>query len=70
MPSGFKKINLASTEDHPRHNDKIRGWIVNNGGTYTGSSLSSDTTHLLCSDAAWDKSYPLGTELIPHIYFI
>lgn len=52
----FRKINLASTDDFGPKNDKIRLWVINNGGTFS-SELNDAVTHLVCSKKAW-KSYP------------
>ncbi|KAF7502874.1 hypothetical protein GJ744_004969 [Endocarpon pusillum] len=52
----FRKINLASTDDFGPKNDKIRLWVINNGGTFS-TELNDAVTHLVCSKKAW-KSYP------------
>ena len=52
----FRKINLASTDDFGPKNDKIRLWVINNGGTFS-MELNDAVTHLVCSKKAW-KSYP------------
>lgn len=52
----FRKINLAHTDDFAQKNDKIRLWVINNGGTFS-KELNNEVTHLVCSKKAW-KAYP------------
>ena len=52
----FRKVNLAHTGDFGHKNDKIRMWVLNNGGTFS-QSLNSEVTHLVCSKKSW-KAYP------------
>lgn len=60
MPKKFGKITLASTGDFPRDKDnKIKGWVEHAGGTFA-KELSRNVTHLLCSDKAWKRYYPIG----------
>jgi NAD-dependent DNA ligase len=61
MPKKFGKIVLASTGDHPKGKDeKIKNWVEHAGGTFVKDSISKDVTHLVCSEKAWKKYYPIG----------
>lgn len=60
----FRRINLAHTDDFGQKNDKIRLWVLNNGGTFS-KELNDAVTHLVCSKKAW-KEYPdIGNVLCP-----
>lgn len=52
----FRKVNLAHTNDFGLKNDKIRLWVINNGGTVS-KELNNEVTHLVCSKKAW-RDYP------------
>ena len=56
----FGSIVLASTGDFLGDKDsKIKGWVEHAGGTFA-KELSKDVTHLLCSEKAWKRYYPIG----------
>jgi twin BRCT domain len=55
----FRKINLAHTDDFGQKNDKIRLWVINNGGTFS-RELNDGVTHLVCSRNAWRRYEPIG----------
>ncbi|KAJ9601958.1 hypothetical protein H2200_013517 [Cladophialophora chaetospira] len=62
MPKRFGNIILASTGDFPKDTDnKIKGWVEHAGGTFA-RELSKDVTHLLCSEKAWKRYYPIVKE--------
>jgi BRCA1 C Terminus (BRCT) domain len=55
----FRKIHLCHTNDFGSKNDKIRDWVVYNGGTFS-RGLNDAVTHLVCSKKAWKKYYDVG----------
>lgn len=55
----FRKIHLAHTDDFGPKNDKIRLWVINNGGTFY-KDLTDEVTHLVCSKKAWQKYQDIG----------
>jgi twin BRCT domain len=55
----FRKINLAHTDDFGPKNDKIRLWVINNGGTFS-KELNDGVTHLVCSRKAWKGYHNVG----------
>lgn len=56
----FRKVVLASTGDHAANkNDKIKNWVEHAGGVFV-KDLSKDVTHLVCSQKAWKRYYPIG----------
>ncbi len=55
----FRKINLATTDDFGQKNDKIRLWVINNGGTFS-KELNDGVTHLVCSKQAWKAYQDIG----------
>jgi hypothetical protein len=60
MPKTFRKIVLASTGDLPDDKDnKIKGWVEHAGGTFV-KNFSKGVTHLICSEKAWKRYYPVG----------
>lgn len=60
MGKTFRNIHLASTNDfEPAKNDKIKGWVEHNGGTFT-KEITQDVTHLVASTKAWKRYHPLG----------
>lgn len=61
MPGGnsFRHINLAHTDDFGAKNDKIRSWVVNNGGKFS-HHLNDEVTHLICSKKAWKEYHATG----------
>ncbi|KIW67950.1 hypothetical protein PV04_03929 [Phialophora macrospora] len=62
MPKKFGRIVLASTGDFPgEKDDKIKGWVEHAGGTFV-KELSKDVTHLVCSEKAWKRYYPIVRE--------
>ncbi|EXJ61123.1 hypothetical protein A1O7_05276 [Cladophialophora yegresii CBS 114405] len=62
MPKKFGKIVLASTGDFPGDKDnKVKGWVEHAGGTFV-KDLSKDVTHLICSERAWKRYYPIVRE--------
>jgi len=60
MLKKFGRITLVSTGDFKGDKDgKIKGWVEHAGGTFA-KELSNHVTHLLCSDRAWKRYYPIG----------
>jgi twin BRCT domain len=55
----FRKVNLAHTDDFGNKNDKIRLWVINNGGTFS-KELNNEVTHLVCSKKAWKEYRDIG----------
>ena len=55
----FRKINLTHTDDFGQKNDKIRLWVINNGGTFS-KELNNEVTHLVCSKKAWKEYKDIG----------
>lgn len=55
----WSNINLCHTNDFGHKNDKIAKWLDYRGGSCT-RSITSHTTHLVCSEAAWKAKHPLG----------
>ncbi|KAI9879245.1 MAG: hypothetical protein M1823_006859, partial [Watsoniomyces obsoletus] len=59
MGKTFQKITLCSTNDFKANkNDKIRGWVENNGGTFS-TEIDHRVTHLVCSSKAWKRDIPI-----------
>jgi BRCA1 C Terminus (BRCT) domain len=62
MGKTFHKITLCSTNDFKANkNDKIRGWVENNGGTFS-AEIDHRVTHLVCTSKAWKRDIPIGIE--------
>ncbi|EXJ80103.1 hypothetical protein A1O3_08389 [Capronia epimyces CBS 606.96] len=62
MGKTFRNICVVSTNDFPTDkNEKIKGWIEHNGGTFC-KEISKDVTHLLASQKAWKRYHPLVRE--------
>lgn len=60
MGRTFTRINLASTGDFPPNkNDKIKGWVEHNGGTFS-KEIDATVTHLVASPRAWKNYVPMG----------
>jgi anthranilate synthase/indole-3-glycerol phosphate synthase/phosphoribosylanthranilate isomerase len=67
MPKKFGRIVLASTGDFPGETDnKVKGWVEHAGGTFV-KELSKDVTHLVCSEKAWKRYYPIGMFAFPRL---
>ena len=65
MGRTFARIILCSTDDFPSHkNDKVKGWVEHNGGTFS-KEMHPKVTHLLASKQAWQTYYPIGTSSMP-----
>ncbi|EXJ93277.1 hypothetical protein A1O1_01669 [Capronia coronata CBS 617.96] len=66
MGRTFRNIHIASTNDFPgEKNDKIKGWIEHNGGTFS-KEISKEVTHLIASQKAWKHYHPLVKEARRH----
>jgi len=60
MGRTFARITLASTNDFsPHKNDKIKGWVEHNGGTFS-KEITPSVTHLVASSKAWKSYVPIG----------
>lgn len=60
MGKTFRGIHASHTNDFDaKKNDKIKGWIEYNGGTFS-REISSNVTHLIASPKAWKNKVPLG----------
>ena len=56
----FRNVVLCHTDNFPpSKNDKIKGWVEGNGGTFT-KTLTPAVACLLCSDHTWRKYLPIG----------
>jgi twin BRCT domain len=55
----FRGIHLAHTDDFGYKNDKIRLWVINNGGAFS-KDLNEEVTHLVCSKKAWKGYKDIG----------
>ena len=63
MGRTFARIILCSTDDFLSHkNDKIKGWVEHNGGTFS-KEMHPKVTHLLASKQAWKRYIPIGMPL-------
>ncbi|KAK5172453.1 hypothetical protein LTR04_003951 [Oleoguttula sp. CCFEE 6159] len=67
MKDPLKKDKIAITGDFgsARTPDAIKRWIELNGGTYT-TSITSDTSHLICSKAHWGKQVAAVKKALCH----
>ncbi|TKA75357.1 hypothetical protein B0A49_03328 [Cryomyces minteri] len=67
MKDPLKKDKIAISGDFgsARTSDAIKRWIELNGGTYT-TSVTSDTTHLICSKAHWGKQVAAVKKALSH----
>lgn len=63
MGRTLTRVTLASTSDFsPHKNDKIKGWVEHNGGTFS-KEIDVNVTHLVASSRAWKSYAPMGQYL-------